>query len=1077
MSASETVKLWPASPAQRRLWFVNQMLQGEDASAYNMPVALKLEGPLNVDALGKAFSLLVEHHESLRTSFTNVDGEPRQRISSSPAARLEQMDLTDNAGAESFAAELAARHAREPFNLETGPLVRVTVIRLAPHQHVLLFNVHHIIFDEWSLGVLVNGLSSVYRDILNGRQPSLAPPRIQYKDYAAWQISLLDREEMVAHGAYWRQQLAGAAGALDLPSDYPRPQLKSYEAGEVTTQIVPSVISAFRGLPETRCTTLFTSLVAVTKILLLRYTGQRDLTVGCPVAGRDHPDLANQIGNYVNTLVFRDQLDRPDTFLGVLERVKSTIASGLEHQAYPYDQLVSELTLERNVSRPPLFDVSINLNSADLRASGFSLPGISVSHFGPSFAKAKVDLSFDFTETEAGVQLTVIYSSALFTEGRIRRLLHHFERLLSECLLHPTREIGSLCLLSEAEKTDLISFNGKEQDPPPRKTVLDLFEEQVLNSPNHTAVRFQGEEISYDNLNRRANQLARYVQSRGIGPDVPVGVFMEPSPSMIIAMLGVMKASGTYMPLDTTLPLKRLASMINGSVLPIIITDAASEDKLPSFLGSTISMDADWNDISRESDERPLNCPDPVDVAYIIYTSGSTGNPKPVALEHRGLYNVSVVQRRYFNVGPEDRVLKFASPSFDASVFEIVMALCSGAVLCLGTRESLMPGTPLVGFLADERISIVTLPPSALASIPVGELPDLRIINVAGEACMPELASSWGTGRQVFNLYGPTEATIWSTALLCDSSHLPPSIGKPIPNVAIYVLDPASKMTPVGVTGEVFIGGVGVARGYRNQPDLTAERFVPDPFQNIPGQRMYRTGDLGRWCDDGTIGFLGRADHQVKLRGYRVELGEIEAFIAQSPDVQNAVVICRKDTSGSNRLLAYIVPSGEPGDMQEIRSWLRANLPEYMVPASIVTLPSFPITQSGKIDRNALPDPEAVNASQAHAFVAPRNELEALLAKTFASVLGRESLGVTESFFEIGGHSLLATQVVSRIRDSLHIEIPLTAFFRNNTVAELARFLEVLEPDKVPKIMQALERLKSMSAEEKQQLTATDLGT
>jgi amino acid adenylation domain-containing protein len=1071
MSCGDVSREWAVSHAQRRLWVVNSMLEGAAAAAYNMPVALRLRGPLDVNALRNSFEVLQGRHEALRTTFSTADGEPRQRVHERALTSLREVDLSDGANAEQMALQWADRHASTPFDLAEGPLVRATVIRLAPTDWVLLFNIHHIVFDEWSLGVMVHELSNVYASNVRQEEISLPELPIQYKDYAAWQNKLLAQEDMQRHHAYWRGKFSGSVPALSLPADFSRPALKSYDARAFGFYLNGQLTAAMTRFAARHRTTLFTTLAAIVKTLLFRYTGQEDITIGCPVAGREHPALQNQVGLYVNTLALRDFLSSTDTFVAVLEKVKKTVGEALEHQIYPFDKLVGELSIERDVSRSALFDVSINLNSADLQLTAFELPGIEVNYFDHVFTMAKVDLSFDFSETPAGLQLTLIYSTALYTDERIRRLAGHFEQLVTACISAPESPIRRLDFLTESEKKVLIhQCNATTSSFPDDRTFIDLFEEQVVRTPELSAIAFQGTEITYEELNSRANGLANHLRSQGIGPEVPVGVFLDRSPELIIAMLAIWKSGGAYVPLDTTVPIARLAEMVKGCLLPIIVTDSSLEDKLPAFLGAALCLDTDLEEFRGRGAGNPERVHAPDNAAYLIYTSGSTGVPKAVVIEHRGLSNLSEMQLQLFGLHPGDRVLQFASPSFDASIFEVVMALRTGAVLCPGSRDALLPGSALLRFLSENHINIVTLPPSALAMLPADDLPDLRTVIVAGEACSPDLPVRWGPPRRFFNLYGPTEATVWSAAVLYESGRRPPSIGTPISNTGIHLVDAGFELVPHGNPGEICIGGVGVGRGYLNRPDLTAEKFVPNPFGGPAGSRLYRTADIGRRLDDGSIDFLGRADHQVKVRGYRIELGEIEAVLAQHPCVQSAVVVHREDKPGDRLLAAYVLPVDATLNLQELRSWLRTYLPEYMVPAAITPVQAFPLAPNGKINRKALPDPNTGPIETESAFVCPRTDLESALVRLFSDVLGRERVSVTDNFFDIGGHSLLATQVVSRIREFLFVELPLSRFFQSGSVAQIAEALQAIEPEKVDKVARALERLRSMPEEQKQQL-------
>ena len=1060
---------YPVSHAQRRLWIVNQMLEGSSSAAYNVPAAFTLEGKLDRTAFRAAWDAIVKRHESLRTTFASVGGEIRQLIHDDVDFRIEETDFSREPNAVERARELAREHAFAPFDLEKGPLLRARLVRLATDQHLFLFNIHHIVCDAWSQNIMVRELSTLYQAFAQGESDPLVPLAIHYKDYAAWQSSLMTDAETEGHRCYWHKKLSGRLPVLNFPADYPRPPLKTYSAQVFNTTLDPSLVEELKRLSLKHGTSLFMTLVAALKTLLYRYTGQDDIIVGCPIAGREHPDVQDQIGFYVNTLVLRDQIGKEDTFTAVLNKVRQTATEAYEHKPYPFDRLVNELSLERDVSRSPLFDVSVNLTNID--PEEFRLGEVRVSAYDSGFSAAKVDLSYDFSEARDTLQFSIIYSSDLFREEKIRNMAGHFTELVRCVIADSEQPISRLNMLTGAERKRLIDeVNDTAADYPREKTLVELFEEQVQKTPALEALAFEGKRISYAELNRRSNQLAHYLACRGIRPEVMVGLYMERSIEMLVALWGILKAGGAYVPLDPSYPLERLANLLEDTQVPMIVTQEHLEEKLPAHWSYLLCLETEWAEIARESEENPVNRATSGNPAYVIYTSGSTGKPKGVLVPHQGMANLSEAQKRLFDVRPGGRVLQFASLNFDASIFEITMALSAGATLCLGNRNDLLPGPPLMRFLNDQRITIATLPPTALAALPQAELPALQTLIVAGEACPAELVDRWASGRRFFNLYGPTESTIWATQVLYQGINQPPSIGKPIANTQIYLLDADLQLVPSGVPGEIFIGGVGLARGYLNRPDLTAERFVPDSMSKVPGGRLYRTGDIAQFLPDGGLEFLGRSDAQVKVRGFRIELGEIEAVLSQHPGLGEVAVLAREDHPGEKRLVAYVVPARDqsPG-VEELRAYLLEKLPDYMIPAAFVTLEALPLTPNAKLDRKALPAPDSARPQLEKEFIAPRTDIEKVLAGIYAELLGVEQVGVADNFFELGGHSLLATQVISRVREFFNVEVPLPWFFKGGTVADLALVVQSLagNKDQVEKIARALEKLKGMSEEEK----------
>jgi amino acid adenylation domain-containing protein len=1054
---------WPVSHTQRRLWLVEQMTLG--SGAYHIPIALRLEGTLDSGALREALADVVGRHESLRTTFAELDGELRQIVHEGADLAWQEIDLGGFADAVERARRLAAEHAVRPFDLAAGPLLRAAVIRPDGASYLLLLNIHHVIADLISLGILFEEWSVAYAARCAGEAPTFPPLPIQYKDFAVWQNRLLAGEEGARHRSYWLAKLDGPLPPIDLPADSPRPPLKTFRGGLHRVRIAPDRTEALRRLGLRHGTTLFMVLAAVLKVLLYRYTGQEDILVGCPLAGREHPDLERQIGCFVSTVALRDRLGPDDAFETVLARVAQTLLEAYEHQSYPFDLLVEELGLARDLSRSPVFDVSLSL--AHRGGQPLRLGRIEVTPWDDGFASAKVDLSFDFYETGSGLDLAIAYCADLFTEARIARMANHFLCLAATAAARPELPIGQLHLMPPEEaRRVLVEFNATRRPYPPGETAIDLFEAQVARDPSALALRFDGQELSYGELDARSRRIAALLRARGIDAESLVGLCMEPSLDLPCAFLGILRAGGVYLPLDPANPRGRLADMLDDARPRLVLVQAHLAADLPipkDCLVRTVENAA------AAEDPTALPKPEVEQAAYAIFTSGSTGRPKAAVLTHGGLANVAREQDRLFAPGPGDRVLQFAAIGFDASVFEMLMALSQGSALCLAPRERLLPGRALLETLERESISIATLPPSALLALPDAALPRLRVLTAAGEPCPAEAVQRWAPGRAFFNLYGPTETTIWATAARCEPGERIPSIGRPIANTRVYILDSRLAPVPVGVPGELCIAGIGLARHYLNRPELNAQRFVPDPFDPGTGARLYRTGDLARWRPDGAIELSGRIDMQVKLRGYRIELGEIEAALSGHPMVREAVVLAREDRPGLTWLVGYVTPSavGELPDAADLREYLHHRLPDYMVPARFVVLDELPVTTNGKIDRQALPPP-AERPTPKTTEGSPRDDLEWVLADLFAHVLRLEQVGTLDSFFELGGDSLLATRIVSRLREAFGTDLTIPGLFRAGSVVGLASALRGLLPEgRADKVAAALRRLHSMSPAEK----------
>ncbi|APR75501.1 Malonyl CoA-acyl carrier protein transacylase [Minicystis rosea] len=1025
----------PLSFAQERFWFLHQLDPANPS--YNVPSALRLVGRLDRVALERALEALVERHEILRTTFAAPDGTPVQIIhgEGSIALPVVHLDGVDAADRERAARAEAALEARRPFDLSAGPALRARLLVVAEDDHVLLFTLHHIVSDAVTRALLNRELSAFYRAFHEGETPSLPAPSMQYADFAVWQRGWLSGDALERQIAYWKAQLDGAPHVLSLPADRPRPPSMSHRGG-VRVHVLPHAVrDAVKELARREGVTLFTALLAAYYVLLHRLAAADDLVVGTVIAGRGHARTEAIAGPLVNVLALRVRIDAETPFRALLARVHETCLDAYAHHDMPFERLVQALDIPRDPSRQPLVQVTFALN--DVTREAMRLRGLETRGIGGVATTAKYDLSLSVTDAPHGLVVAAEHATDLFDAATVDRFLRCFGTLLEGITRDPEARAGELPLLTEGERRLLvIGCNDTATPWPEGLAAHELFEAQAARAPDAIAVVAGDRRISYAELDARANQLAHHLIEHGVGPESLVGVSLPRSVELVIAILGVMKAGGAYVPLDPAYPVDRLAFMMADARVAVVVTDEVSSARIPHPCARLVLLDGE--DLAERSTASPGRRVAPENAAYVIYTSGSTGRPKGVVVEHRGLGNLAAAQAEGFRVTPESRVLQFASPSFDASVSEILVTLLAGATLVTAPQDALLPGPDLIRTLTDEAISVVTLPPSALAVLPDVALPALRTLVVAGEACSEEIAARWAPGRTFVNAYGPTETTVCATM----AEHVPgtgrPPIGRPIANMRVHLLDARGVPVPVGVPGEIYIGGVGLARGYLHQPALTAERFVPSPLPEEPGARLYRTGDLGRRRADGQIEFKGRVDHQIKIRGHRVELGEIEAVLGEQPEIRDAVVVTRSDRPDEPRIVAYVVFEGAPMAVADLKQRLRARLPEPMVPAAIVALSALPSSPSGKVDRQALPAPDLAAAGGDREAHAARGPLDEAIADIFADVLRLDRVGIDEGFFDLGGHSLLGTQVVARIRAAFGVEPPLRDLFEAPTPAALA---------------------------------------
>ncbi|HVG59538.1 MAG TPA: amino acid adenylation domain-containing protein [Hyalangium sp.] len=1024
--------LFPLSFAQQRLWFLEQLSPGDAAS--NIPSALEIRGRLDVAALERSLEALVARHETFRTRLAIEEGEPRQCVVAQlPGPHLRRVDLR-SLPAERVPAELERlirAEAEEPFELGACPLWRATLVQCAEQHFVLLLTMHHIVSDGWSMGVLVRELSMLYEAFSRGSASPLAPLPFQYADFAQWQRGWLQGERLDQQLAWWRKHLEGRPAVLELPTDRPRPSAPT-SAGAARRMRVPAATAdRLRALANEEGASLFMVLLAAFDVLLARYSGQESVVVGTPIANRGSAEQEGLIGFFVNTLALHTRVVGSPSFRALLRQVRDAALGAYAHQDLPFEKLVESLQPARSLSQTPLFQVMLVMQNEP--AGPLALRELTLRPLELESQSARFDLTVYFAETEEGLAGTIEYSTELFDAATIARMEGHLLTLFEAVATGPDQRPELLPLLTAAERQQLlVEWNRTARKVGEERCIGELFKAVAHSRPEQPAAAYEGQVLTYRELNQRANQLAHHLRALGIRPDGLVGLCVERSLEMVVGILGVLKAGGAYVPLDPGYPPDRLAFMMEETRAPVLLTQRALASTLPTGGARVICLDADWESIARESVEDPPPVTHPDNLAYVIFTSGSTGRPKGVMSRHRSVANLIAVEREAFDVGPGARVLQCSAFSFDASVEEFLTTLLAGATLYLTPREAVMPGPRMHEVICELGITHLNLTPSALAALQSEALPGVKVVVAGGEACSSELVARWKPGRRFFNVCGPTETTAIATFAECDADGRAPPIGKPIANVRAYLLDAHLNPVPVGITGEIYISGVGVSRGYVDRPDMTAERYLPDPFSGEPGGRMYRSGDLGRYRPDGNIEVIGRIDHQVKVRGFRIELGEIEEVLSRHPGIREAAVLVREDTPGDKRLVAYVVPAEAPApSVADLRAWLRAKLPEYMVPAFFVALERMPRTPNDKVDRRALPAPET---GTRESFLAPRNGIEEVLASLWAQLLHLDRVGVRDGFFELGGHSLIATQLLTRIRQAFGVELPLRALFDASTV-------------------------------------------
>ncbi len=1054
----------PLSFAQQRLWFLEQM--GAVGTAYHIPVQLRLDGELDREVLGRALDRIVARHEALRTTFAQADGEPVQRIAPAEGSRfyLVEHDLSAHAKPDAELARLREEETRTTFDLEQGPLIRGRLIRIAQNEHVLLVTMHHIVSDGWSMGVLIEELSTLYTAFRGGEDDPLPEPAVQYADYAAWQRKWVDGELLRRQAGYWKQTLAGAPELLELPTDHTRPARQDHAGAYAALELDEELTRALDALARRHGATLFMTLLAGWAATLSRLSGQQDVVIGTPTANRGRREIEKLVGFFVNTLALRVDLGGEPTVAELLSRVKKRALEAQDHQDIPFEQVVEGVQPVRSLAHTPLFQVMFawqNTPRGELELPGVTLGSVDSA----SRVTAKFDLSMSLAEQDGRIVGGVEYATSLFERPTVERYLAYFRRVLEEMAADERQRVSQLSLLpAEERRLVLEEWNATEAAYPADTCVHELFEAQAARTPDAVAVVHDGESLSYAELNARANRLAHHLRTLGVEPSARVAMLLPRSIELVAAELAVLKTGAAYVPIDPSFPAGRIAFMVADSAARVVL--ARSGDDLPA-LASVERVDAD------ALPEGPAHDPrialDSEAAAYVMYTSGSTGAPKGVVVPHRAIARL-VINNGYAEFSPGDRVAFAANPAFDASTMEVWAPLLNGGRIVVIGQDVLLDPRRFGDALNRHGVDVLWMTVGLFnqyAEELRDTLPRLRYLIVGGDALEPRAIArvlANNPPKHLLNGYGPTETTTFAiTHEITDVADGARSIplGRPVGNARIYILDDAGQPVPVGVAGEIYIGGKGVALGYLNRPELTAERFVADPFSGAPRARMYRTGDLGRWLPDGTIEFLGRNDQQVKVRGYRIELGEIEARLAEHAGVREVAVLAREDAPGDRRLVAYYV--GEDVEAEALRVHLAERVPQYMVPAAYVRLEAMPLTANGKADRRALPAPEG-DAYATRGYEAPADEVEGILAGIWAEVLRVERVGRWDHFFELGGHSLLAVQVASRIRQALGVEVALGDLFVHPVLAELARGLQTAARATLPPIEPA-------SAEERRALS------
>ncbi|AFY44054.1 non-ribosomal peptide synthetase [Nostoc sp. PCC 7107] len=1048
----------PISFAQQRLWFIDQLQPG--SNVYNLPAAIQIQGLLNVKALEKALNEIVRRHEVFRTSFTVNQGQPVQIIHPNLQLNLPIINLQalPEVEQELEVKRLISQETSQGFKLDEAPLLRCTLLQLAKTEYVLLFTVHHIISDGWSMGVLIQEVAALYQAFAQNQASPLPELPIQYVDFAVWQRQWLQGEVRENLLNYWKQKLGGDIPILQLPTDYSRPPIQTFKGKRKAFSLSADLTEALKTLSRHEDVTLFMTLLAGFKTLLHRYSSQEDILVGSAIANRNSPQTEQLIGFFVNTLVLRTNFTGNPTFRELLRQVRETTLAAYAHQDLPFDLLVEELQPQRNLSHPPLFQVMFVLQNAP--TSALKLSGLSLNFLENQTHTAMFDLTLDMQETEAGLVGALEYNTDLFHDTTINRIVEHLQTLLQGIVTNPDVRLSELPLLTELERHKLlVEWNNTQVEYPQNKCIHQLFEAQVERIPDAVAVVFEDEQLTYHELNNKANQLAHYLQTLGVKTETLVGIYVERSHHIIIAILAILKAGGAYIPLDPAYPAERLAFILQDAQMSVLLTQQHLIENLPLAQTQVVCLDTESDSINQQNTYNPISECITANLAYIIYTSGSTGKPKGVLVNHSNVMRLLAATEHWYKFNHNDVWTLFHSIAFDFSVWELWGALLYGGKLVIVPYWLSRSPEDFYQLLVTQQVTVLNQTPSAFSQLIQLEESwgtrkqlSLRLVIFGGEALQLESLRPWferhgDRSPQLVNMYGITETSVHVTYRPLTKADLELGlgsvIGRPIPDLQIYLLDRYQQLVPMGVKGEMYVGGAGVARGYLNRPELTTEKFIDNPFSDRPNARLYKTGDLGRYLPNGDIEYLGRIDNQVKIRGFRIELGEIEAIISQYPGVRETVVL-----ASSQRIVAYLVPQTEQTlAIEQLRHFLESKLPNYMIPGAFVLLQAFPLTANGKVDRQALPAPDTARPELTAAYQPPQTEVEQTITQIWQTVLQLEKVGIHDNFFELGGHSLLLVQVHSKLRETFSKDLAVLDLFRYPTINSLANYLTQVEPE------------------------------
>ena len=1045
----------PCSFAQQRLWLLDRL--EPNSYAYNIPVFLRALGELQIPVLKTAVNDIIQRHESLRTVFREPEGEtsePRQWVLpvvniDTPVTDLSRLPENE---AEAKIRELAINNVEAPFDLAQGPLLRLNILKISDQHHVLLFTVHHIVFDGLSLDIFLKELHTLYSDFCQQLPSPLQDLDIHYADFSVWQRDRLTGKHLQEHLDFWRDGLAGAPPVLGLPTDHPRPTVQSYAGARQCFDVDAVTTRKLRALSQQNDATLFMAFHTALAILLARYTSNNDIVIGVPVANRNHRQLEALIGFFANTMVLRSEVKAECSFNELLAQIKTHDLQAFKYQELPFEKLVSELKIERSMSHSPLFQVLYSYQNA--HTEGFSLPGVDMLPLEFDYTVSKFDLSFIVREHQDKFTVILEYSTALFEASTIERMMGHLRTLMDAIVEQPEWPVGQLSMLTEQDTRQLQAWNETAVDYSLDKTLIDLFAAQVERTPDKIALLFNNQTFnnqlfSYHELNAQANQLAHFLLKNTACKNTHnplVAICVERSPEMIIGLLGILKAGAAYVPIDASYPEERIRHMLTDSKAAVVLTHSALKDALPLDTVETAAqvLCLDEDIFADYPTENPPSISQSDDLAYIIYTSGSTGQPKGVMVEHHSLSNFLQDMQQRTGINTTDKLLAVTPLSFDISALELYLPLISGSCLHLADKATSSDGQALQQQLDQHEISFMQATPATWQLLRYSDLQAKLPLNIlcGGEALPPELANYLlANSVNLWNVYGPTETTIWSTAYRIQTNQdgYPP-IGRPIANTRIVILDAQQNIQPVGIPGELCIAGNGLARGYLHRPKLTAEKFIETELFGKP-QRLYKTGDLARWLPDGNLEYLGRMDHQVKIRGFRIELGEIETRLSRHPDVRETVVIARPTVSGEQQLVAYVLMQAQSEEtVAGLKSVLQEQLPDYMIPAFFVVLEAFPLLPNGKINRQSLPEPDRFNI-QGKGYMHPRNSLELALSQVWEKILNISPISVFDDFFDIGGDSLLAIRLITDINQQFGIKIPLNSLFQNGTIEQMACIL------------------------------------